>query len=118
MTWIFRRGRRGLLRTFVPKGKPTDYYDKTRRGLEYITPPTQSPEADKSLSSHSPSPSEWESNISVGVVFKILFINMNLINQLEQEEAIETFDNEPWAQQLDLQWEKRFEQLNCRLKIG
>ena len=35
---------------------------------------------------------------------------MTSINQLEQEEAIETFDAEPWAQQLDLQWEKRFEQ--------
>ena len=35
---------------------------------------------------------------------------MTSINQLEHEEAIETFDAEPWAQQLDLQWEKRFEQ--------
>ena len=35
---------------------------------------------------------------------------MTSINQLEQEEAIETFDTEPWAQQLDLQWEKQFEQ--------
>ena len=35
---------------------------------------------------------------------------MTLIDQLEQEEAIEMFDAEPWAQQLDLQWEKRFEQ--------
>jgi len=29
---------------------------------------------------------------------------------LEHEEVIETFDAELWAQQLDLQWEKRFEQ--------
>ena len=35
---------------------------------------------------------------------------MTSINQLEQKEAIEMFDTEPWAQQLDLQWEKRFEQ--------
>ena len=35
---------------------------------------------------------------------------MTLINQLEHKEAIEMFDTEPWAQQLDLQWEKRFEQ--------
>jgi len=35
---------------------------------------------------------------------------MTSINWLEHEEAIETFDAEPWAQQLDLQWEKRFEQ--------
>jgi len=29
----FRRGRRGLLRTFVLKGKPTNFYNKTRRGV-------------------------------------------------------------------------------------
>ena len=32
------------------------------------------------------------------------------IDQLEYEEAIEIFNVEPWAQQLNLQWEKRFEQ--------
>ena len=35
---------------------------------------------------------------------------MTSINQLEHEEAIELFDAEPLAQQLDLQWEKWFEQ--------
>ena len=35
---------------------------------------------------------------------------MTSINRLEHEEAIETFDAEPWAHQLDFQWEKRFEQ--------
>ena len=35
---------------------------------------------------------------------------MTSINRLDHEEAIETFDAEPWAQQLDFQWEKRFEQ--------
>ena len=35
---------------------------------------------------------------------------MTLIDQLEQEEAIKMFDTEPWAQQLDLQWEKWFKQ--------
>ena len=35
---------------------------------------------------------------------------MTSINQLEYEEAIETFETEPWAQQFDFQWEKRFEQ--------
>jgi len=55
----FGRGRRGLLRTFVPKEKPTNYYDKTRRGLGYITPPAHSQsEADESLPSHSSSSSE------------------------------------------------------------
>jgi len=31
-------------------------------------------------------------------------------SQVEQEKDIETFDTDLWAQQLDLQWEKRFEQ--------
>ena len=35
---------------------------------------------------------------------------MTSINQLEPGEAIETFDAERWAQQLDFQWKKRFEQ--------
>jgi len=38
--------------------------------------------------------------------FKNLSVNMTLINQLEPEEAIETFDAKLWAQQLDFQWEK------------
>jgi len=107
----FGRGRHSLPRTFVLKGKPADYYDKTRRGLGYVTPITtfQSKE-DNSLPSHSFISSERESDVSAGVLFKNLSINMTAINQLKHEEAIETFETEPWAQQLDLHWEKRFEQ--------
>ena len=87
----------------MPKGKPANYYNKTRRGLGYVTPPAQfQSEGDESLSSHSSSSSEWESDVSVGVLFKNFFVNMTSINQLEYEETIETFDVEPWAQQLDL----------------
>jgi len=35
---------------------------------------------------------------------------MTSISPIEQDENIEPFDNDPWAQQLDLQWEKHFEQ--------
>jgi len=49
----------------------------------------------------------------MGVIFKKLFANMTSISQTEQDEDIETFDTDPWAQQLDLQWEKCFEQ--CEL---
>ena len=87
-----QKGRRGLLRTFVPKGKPTNYYDKTRRGLGYVTPPTPLPsEGDKSFPSYSSTSSEWELDVNVGVLFKDLFINMTSINQLEQDEVIEIF---------------------------
>jgi len=42
------------------------------------------------------------------VVFKKLFANMTSTNQAEQDEDIEPFDTDSWAQQLDLQWEKHF----------
>jgi len=98
-----RKGRRSFLRNFVPKGKPTNYYDKTHRGLGYVTlpPPTlfQS-EYNESIPSRSVSSSEWESNVSIGMLFRNPSFNMALIGQLEHEEAIKTFDTELWAQQL------------------
>ena len=60
-------------------------------------------EDDESLPSHSATLSEWKSDISEGMLFKNLFVNITSIDQLEYEEAIETFDTKPWAQQLDLQ---------------
>ena len=106
MTWILEGGTWSST-NLCTEGKPTDYYNKTLRGLGYITPPARSQsEGDKSLPSHSSSSSEWESDVSVGVLFKKLFANMTSIDKLKQKEAIETFDTEPWAQQLDLQWEK------------
>ena len=99
----FKKGRHGLLWTFMPKGKPANYYDKTHRGLGYVTPPSPvSFKEDKSFPSYSSTSSEWESDVSVGVLFKDLFVNMTSIDQLEYEEAIEMFDAEPWAKQLDL----------------
>ena len=95
----------------MPKGKPANYYGKTHRGLGYVTPPTPlQSEDDESILSHSATSSEQESNVSVGMLFKNLSVNMTSIDQLELEEAIEMFDAEPQAQQLDLQWKKRFEQ--------
>ena len=43
------------------------------------------------------------------IVLKKLFANMTSISQAEQDENIEPFDADPWAQQLDLQWEKCFD---------
>ena len=106
----FRKGRRGFLRNFVPKGKLANYYDKTRRGLGYVTPTpptTVRPKDKKLIPSRSASSSEWDSDVSVGTLFKELTVNMTSSSQLEPAEAI---DEEPWAQQLDSQWEKRFEQ--------
>jgi len=41
---------------------------------------------------------EWESDVSVGVTFKKLFINMTLTSQVELEEDIEPFNIDPWTQ--------------------
>jgi len=100
----------------VPKGKLANYYAKTHRGLGYVTspPPTSLQfEDDESIPLRLASSSEWESDVSTRMLFKNLSVNMTLINRLEHEEAIETFDAKPWAQQLDFKWEKRFKQ--CKL---
>jgi len=55
----FGKGRRDFLRNFMPKGKPTNYYDKTHRGLGYVTPSTPFQyEDNESIPSHSASSSE------------------------------------------------------------
>ena len=46
-------------------------------------------------------------SVSVGMMFENLTVNMTSSSQLEPAEAT---DVEPWAQQLDFQWEKWFEQ--------
>ena len=98
-----------MMRDFVPKGKPANYYDSTRRGLGYVTPTSSATVQAKDhepIPSHSASSSEWDSDVSVGMMFENLTVNMTSSSQLE---PAETTDEEPWAQQLDLQWEKRFE---------
>jgi len=70
------------------------------------------------ISCHSSTSSEWESDVSIGVLFKNLFVNMTSINQLEHEEAVETFDAEPWAQQLDLSGKSDLNNMNRTLRIG
>ena len=84
----FGKGRRIPLQPFVLKGKPQNYYDRTRRGLGYVTPPEQSESEDESFSStqsQSSSLSEWESDVSVGVVFKNLSVNMTSTSHIEEE---------------------------------
>ena len=99
----FGKRRRDFLRNFVPKKKPANYYDKTCRGLGYVTPPpftSVRPKDNKPIPSRSASSSEWDSDVSVGTLFKELTVNMTSGSQLEPAEAT---DEEPWAQQLDFQ---------------
>jgi len=37
----FEKGQRIPLQSFILKEKPANYYDQTRRGLEYVTPSVQ-----------------------------------------------------------------------------
>jgi len=58
----FEKERRGFLRNFVPKGKLENYYDKTHRGLGYVTPPPPTSfqsEDNKPIPSRFTSSSEW-----------------------------------------------------------
>jgi len=99
----FGKGRRGFLRNFMPTGKLANYNDNTRRRLGYVTPPPSAmiqSKDDKPTPSRSASSSEWESDVSVGTMFKNLTVNMTISSQLEHAEAT---DVEPWAQQLDFQ---------------
>ena len=68
----FGKGRRTLLRSFVPKGKTPDYYHRRRRGLGYVSTPTPS-DSDSGGSfchKYSSGTSSWESDASVGTSSK------------------------------------------------
>ena len=94
----FEKGRRIPLQPFVSKEKPTNYYDLTRRVLGHITPSTQlESKSDEFLPSHSLDSSNWESDVSVLVVFKTFFANMMSISQVEKDEDIKPFDTDSWA---------------------
>jgi len=91
----FGRGRSIPLQLFIPKEKPANYYDQTRRGLAYTTPSVQSDlESEKSLPSHSSYSSGWESDVSMGIAFKKLFVNMASTSHVESEEDIKSFDTD------------------------
>ena len=74
----FSKVRRTLLRSFVPKGKAPDYYHRTRKGLGYeSTPIPSASESEESLYlKHSSGMSSWESDVSIGDIFKDLSVNM------------------------------------------
>ena len=71
----FGKGRRTLLRSFVPKGKALDYFHRTRRGLGYVSTPTPSAsESEESLyHDHSSGTLSWELDVSIGDIFKVLW---------------------------------------------
>ena len=74
----FGKGRRTLLRSFVPKGKTLDYYHQTRRGLGYVSTliPLASESEESLCHDYSSGTSSWESYVSVGNIFRELSVNM------------------------------------------
>ena len=94
----FDKGRRTLLRSFILKGKIPDYYHRTCRGLGYVsTPITSASESEESLyHNHSSGTSSWESDVSIGNIFKELSVNIVSTSHLEDgdEEMIQS-DTDP-----------------------
>jgi len=74
----FSKGRRILLRSFVPKRKAPDYYNKTWRELGYVSSPVSSDcEPEEWVSyDHSSGISSWESDVRIGTIFNSLSVNM------------------------------------------
>ena len=64
------------------------------------------------MRSHSSDSSEWDSDVSIGNLFKELSVNMISVKhpQEDQTKNMPLLETEPWAQQLDYQWEMHFEQ--------
>jgi len=106
----FERGRCGLLWTFGPKGKQQIIMIKHTGGWDMLHLPLCSSPKKKNLSRHIPLFHLSGNQTLMWGCSSRTSVNMTSINQLEYEEAIETFETDPWAQQLDLNWEKRFEQ--------
>ena len=94
----FGKGRRTLLQSFVPKGKTPDYYHRTRRGLGYVSTPIPSASDSGESLGHdcSSGTSSWESDASVGNIFRELSVNMVSTSHLEDgnEEMIQS-DTDP-----------------------
>jgi len=83
----FGKGKRGLLRSFVPKGKDPNYYHKTQRGLGYVSMPVTSNSVSLEEVYHdsSSATSSWDSDISIGVIIESLSVNMISTSHLEDD---------------------------------
>ena len=76
------------------------------------TPVPSSSESEESLChNYSSGTSSWESDVSVGNIFRELSVNMVSTNHLEDkdEEMIQS-DTDPWIRHLNTLWDTRFEQ--------
>ena len=109
----FGKGRRTLLRSFIPKGKAHNYYHRTRSGLGYVSTPTPSAsESKESLyHNHSSGTSSWESDVSVSNIFKNLLVNMvSTSHTKDGDKEMIQLDTDPWIKHLNALWDICFEQ--------
>ena len=102
----FGKGRRALPRSYVPKVKPPNYYNQTGRGLGYVSTLTSSDQEseDCAYHDHSSRTSSWESDVSVGNIFKTLSVNMTSASCLEdgdEDEELIQPDTNLWIKLLN-----------------
>ena len=76
------------------------------------TPIPSAPDSKESLyHNHSSGISPWESNVSVGNIFKELAVNIVSISHPEDgDEVMIQSDTDPWIKHLNALWEIHFEQ--------
>jgi len=100
----FGKGRRTLLQSFIPKRKTPDYYHRTRRGLGYVSTPVPSASGSEGslYHNHSSGISLWESDVSVGNIFRELSVNMVSTSHLKDgdDEMIQS-ETDPWIKHLN-----------------
>jgi len=100
----FGKGRRTLLRSFIPKGKTPNYYHQTRWGLGYVSTPIPSASgSEESLyHNHSSDTSSSESDVSVDNIFRELSVNMISTIHLEDGDGEMIWsDTYPWIKHLN-----------------
>lgn len=110
----FRKRRRTIPLAKVPKGKHVDYYNKTKRGLGYVTliSSEYEPEFVESFfKDHSFDNFSWDFDTSVGTLFTSRSVNMLSAGQREDEkkDAMLHSENDPWIKHLNTLWKIRFE---------
>ena len=95
----FGKGKRALLRSFVPKGKNPNYYHRSWRGLGYVSSPVLlDSESEKEVYHDNLSAtSSWDSDVSIGDIFESLLVNMVSTSHLEVDEE-DTFKSEELVQ--------------------
>ena len=101
------------MQVWLDQPKAPNYYHRTHSGLGYVS--TLIPSAfkfEESLyHSYSSGTSSWESDVSVGNIFKDLPVNMvSTSHPKDGKEEIIQSDTDPWIKHLNTLRDIRFEQ--------